>query len=369
MKKINIVFSFVILLVIAISCSVPDGISQDITIDKSVVPNDVNALIDITNDNSGKVTITPSATSAGTYSVYFGDGTAIPALVQFGSNVTHVYQEGEYTVKVVANGLNGVKTENTFPLSIVFRAPENLTVTFTKKVHNLKVKANALYATSYVVFFGDVGAGEVGTPLANASEISHDYPAAGTYNVKVIALSGGIAQTEKITEVVITDAFELPITFDNSNVVYSFVSSGNMTFQKVTNPKISGMNTSPTVGRFFKVVGAPANSASTSLLDNPIDFSTGNKIRVLVYTTSASNIGKKLNLELQSAVGGTPANGVAVLKVPLTTSGAWEELVFDFSTISGIPANAKFNQLVFRFNDTSTGRNETFYIDDIRLTN
>ena len=369
MKKINIILSFLVILTTAISCSIPDGISQDLTLNKTNSPTNVASLFDITNDNSGKVTITPSASGAGTYSVYFGDDTSNPALVQFGANVTHVYQEGDYTVKVVANGLNGVNTEETFPLSVIFRAPENLTVTFTKTAHSLKVKANALYATSYLVYFGDVGPDEVGTPLAAAAEVSHNYTAAGTYNVKVVALSGGVAQTEKTTEVVITDAFELPITFDNPNVVYSFVSSGNMTFQKVTNPNISGINTSSTVGRFFKVVGAPANSASTSLLNNPIDFSAGNKIRVLVYTTSTSNIGKKLNVELQSAVGGNPANGVAILKVPLTTSGAWEELVFDFSTIPGIPANAKFNQLVFRFNDSTTGRNEIFYIDDIRLTN
>ncbi|MFH4966212.1 hypothetical protein V8G69_14520 [Gaetbulibacter sp. M235] len=368
MKKINIILSFLVILTTAISCSIPDGISQDLTLNKTDSPTDVASLFDITNDNSGKVTITPSASGAGTYSVYFGDDTSNPALVQFGANVSHLYKEGNYTVKVVANGLNGVNTEKTFPLSVIFRAPENLTVTFTKTAHNLKVKANAIYAASYLVYFGDVGPDEVGTPLAAAAEVSHTYTAAGTYNVKVVALSGGIAQTEKTTEVVITDAFELPITFDNPNVAYSFVTSG-LSFQKVANPNISGINTSDMVGKIFKVVGSPANSSSTSTLDYPIDFSTGNKIRVLVYTTSSSNIGKKLNVELQSAVGGTPANGVAILKVPLTTSGSWEELVFDFSTIPGIPANAKFNQLVFRFNDSTTGRSETFYIDNIRLTN
>ena len=368
MKKINIVLSFVALFFTTISCSVPDGISNDLTVDTTIVPYDVTAIIDITNDNSGKVTITPSATGAGTYSVYFGDDTVNSALVQFGANVSHVYQEGNYTIKVVANGLNGIKTEQTFPLSIVYRAPENLSVTFTKKAHNLKVKANALYAASYLVYFGDAGSGEIGTPLALNSEVSHDYAAAGTYDVKVVALSGGAAQSEKITPVVIYDPFELPITFESPNVIYSFVTAGNMTFLKTTNPNTSGINTSSTVGRFFKVVGAAANSSSTSTLDYPIDFSAGNKIRVLVYTTSSSNIGKKLNVELQSAVGGTPANGVAILKVPLTTSGTWEELIFDFSTIPGIPSDAKFNQLVFRFNDTQSGRNEIIYFDNIRLT-
>jgi hypothetical protein len=64
---------------------------------------------------------------------------------------------------------------------------------------------------------------------------------------------------------------------------------------------------------------------------------------------------------------------VGVLKVPFTTSGVWEELVFDFSTVS-LPANSKFGQIVLRFNDAYTGAGlggqfATFYIDNIRLTN
>ena len=80
-------------------------------------------------------------------------------------------------------------------------------------------------------------------------------------------------------------------------------------------------------------------------------------------------IGKKLNVELEWAVGGTPSNGVAVLKVPVTTSGAWEELVFDFSGNTGIPATAKFTQLVLRFNEGTDGAGAIVYVDNIRLTN
>jgi hypothetical protein len=57
------------------------------------------------------------------------------------------------------------------------------------------------------------------------------------------------------------------------------------------------------------------------------------------------------------------------LKVALTTSGAWEELVFDFGTIPAIPATAKFNQLVLRFNDSTDGAGAVIYVDNFRLTN
>ena len=92
-------------------------------------------------------------------------------------------------------------------------------------------------------------------------------------------------------------------------------------------------------------------------------------IKVWVYNPSAALIGAKLNVELEAAVGGTPSNGVAVLKVPVTKSGVWEELVFDYSGIAGIPAGTKFGQLVLRFNDTVDGAGAIIYVDNFRLTN
>lgn len=370
MKKINLIFSLVILLAVMIRCSVPDGISQDLTFDKTTAPTAVAGVFNISTDNLGNVTITPSASGAGTYDVYFGDGTANPATVPYEGNIVHKYKEGNYTVKIVAKGLNGVNTEKTFPLSVVYRAPENLAVTLTPKAHNLKVKATALYAASFLVYFGDAGASEVGTPLAIGAEVSHNYATQGTYNVKVVALSGGAANTEKITSVVITDPFEFPITFESTTVKYSFVPIGGFTYFLTTNPKLIG-NTTAKVARFNKLGSSVANSGTSSVLDSPIDFSVGKKIKVWAYNPSATNIGKKVTLELASADGGTPANGVAVLKVAFTSSGVWEEFVFDYGTIlPAISSSAKFNQMIIRYNDTAPGRTgETFYLDEFRLTN
>jgi len=66
---------------------------------------------------------------------------------------------------------------------------------------------------------------------------------------------------------------------------------------------------------------------------------------------------------------GTIDNGIAVLKTAFTTSGAWEELVFDFGTLANVPANAKFTQLVLRFNDSSDGAGAVIYVDNFRQTN
>jgi hypothetical protein len=88
----------------------------------------------------------------------------------------------------------------------------------------------------------------------------------------------------------------------------------------------------------------------------------------LAYNPNPANVGKSLNVELEWSIDG-PANGVAVLKVPFTTSNAWEELVFDFGSISAIPAGTKFTQLVLRFNDSQDGAGNVIYVDNFRLTN
>lgn len=363
MKKIKYFLSLLLLIAFAAGCEL-DKYEDLSSLDTITPPGGVASLFDITNDNSGNVKITPSGEGTGYYDVFFGDGTTTPGKVQSGNSIVHSYAEGNYTVKIVAVGINGATAEKTYPLSIVYRAPENLAVTFTKLGLNLKVKATALYAKSYLVYYGDV-ANEVGTPLAAGAEIQHDYPAIGTYDVKVVALSGGVARIEQIFPVTITIPFVFPITFETVGVNYFFGSfGGGQQFTKEANPNPSGINTSATVGRFRR--GWENWSGTYSPLNAPLDFATGNKVRVWVYTPDAVNIGKKLNVELES---GTINNGIAVLKVALTKSGEWEELVFDFSTIAAIPANAKFNQLVLRFNDGVNGDFATIYVDNFRFSN
>ncbi|MFV8360048.1 hypothetical protein [Flavobacterium sp. LS1P3] len=365
MKKIKLIFSFILVLLVAISCTV-EGISDDTALLGTESSANLNKIFDISTDNSGKVTITPTADGAVSFKVEYGHGTVSSVKVAPGASTTHVYPEGKYTVKITATSISGATTEQTFPLDVVYRAPENLAVTLNKNIHNLKVKAKADYAKSYLVYFGDVP-NEVGTPLATDGEVAHDYAVAGTYNVKVVALSGGAAKTEKTTPTIIYNAYGLPITYELATQNYGVGGTfGGISTAVVANPFPTGLNTSATVWKYTKTTGAETWSGTYSTLDSPIDFATGNKIKLLMYATE---VGKNLNVELEWAVGGTPANGVAVLKVANTVANSWQELVFDFSTIAAIPANAKFTQLVFRYDDSAKGSGEVIYIDNIRLTN
>lgn len=369
MKKITITFSLLVLIAGFTGCK-RDGIDKDTSFLNSASIVSTGKIFDISNDNSGNVTITPTGEGVSSFVVKFGDGSgaSAEAAVKPGYSATHAYPEGSYTVTIVSKSLSGQETTNTYPLQVTYRAPEKVTINTEPSGLTLKVSATALYAASYLVYFGDA-ANETGTPLAAGANVSHTYATNGTYTVKVVALSGGAAKTEATKSVTVTDPFGLPITFESTTVTYFFGTfGGGQQFAKVDNPNASGLNTSAKVGKFTR--GWEGWSGTYSPLNVPIDMSQGKKIKVLVYNPDPALIGKMLNVELEA--GSSISNGVGVLKVPLTTSGAWEELVFDFSTIAGIPADEKFSQLVLRFNDAAdgaTGVGAVIYVDNFTQTN
>ncbi|KUO68209.1 MAG: hypothetical protein APF83_00315 [Lutibacter sp. BRH_c52] len=363
MKNIKLIFSIVFLLAVTINCTVDAGIDDDLSFLDSASSGDVTKIFDISTDNSGIVKITPLGTGVTSYKVSYGHGTGdlASAVVSPGASTSHAYPEGTFTVSIEASDIAGKKTTTTYPLTVTYRAPENLTISTSGEV---KVKASALYAKSFLVYYGDV-ANEVGTPMAIGQELpAHTYPAsAEPFVLKVVALSGGAAKTEATKTLM-----GFPIDFDHAAVDYffgTFDDWGQQKFETVDNPNKSGLNISNKVGKFTN--GHAGWSGTYTPLNVPLNLAYGNKIKVLVYNPDAANIGKKLNVELEWSIGG-PANGVGVLKMPLTKSGEWEELVFDFSTIPAV-ANAKFTQLVLRFNDTSSGVEEIIYVDNFRLTN
>lgn len=359
-----------VLLAVMSGCEKKDGIDDDLSFLNTATTTNNNSIFDISNDNSGNVRITPTGQGSSSFVVNFGHGTgaSASAVVMPGNSVTHAYPEGTYTVTIVSKSLSGQESTATYPITVTYRAPEDLIVTKTHSPYQLKVKATAKYAASYLVYWGDV-ANEVGTPLATGGEVSHTYASSGNYTLKVVALSGGAAKTEEISQVTITENFGLPINFESTVIDYFFGTFGGALFEKVANPDPSGINTSPLVGKFTR--GWEGWGGTYSPLNVPIDMANGKKIKIWAYNPNPALIGAKLNVELES---GTIANGIAVLKTAFTTSGTWEELVFDFSTIAAVPNNATFNQLVLRFNDTvygnDPGGNGTIiYLDNFVQTN
>lgn len=367
MKKIKSIFSYLLVLLVVASCSTPDSLNDDLNYLNTASSSNNNRIFDISDDNSGLVKITPVGEGVTSFTVSYGHGSTGPVTLSPGQSTTHNYPEGSYTVTIVSTDIAGHQTSNEYPLQLTYRAPENLVINKSLNGYDLTVSATADYANSFLVYFGDV-TGEVGTPMAVGQTLpAHTYASAGTYNLKVVALSGGTATTQVIEQVVIFNPYSLPITYEDPNQNYSIGGTfGGVDVAKVANPFPGGINTSPTVWRYTKNNGAATWSGTWTPLSTPngtpINIDNGNKIKVMVYSTE---VGKKLNVEIEQGT-----NGVSnkILQVASTVANQWEELVFDFGTF-GIPAGTEFRQLVFRYNDVASGSGEVIYIDNVTQSN
>ena len=363
MKNIKLICSILFVIVVATSCTKIEGIDKDLSFLNSVNPANLDKIFDISTDNSGIVKITPVGEGVASYVINFGHGTgtAATASVAPGIPASHAYPEGSYTVTIDAIDLAGKTTTTTYPLVVTYRAPEEVVITIDA---NVVVSAKALYAKSFLVYYGDV-ANEVGTPMAVGEKLPfHTYAAGGPYDLKVVALSGGAAKTE-----VVKTLFGLPVNFESSTVNYSFTTTGTgQAFDKIANPFATGINTSATVGRFTR--GSDGANSTTTVLDIPINFAFGKKITMMVYNPSPTAINKKMYVELRSAVGNVPADGLAVKNVKITKSGEWELMTFDFSTFTSaqIPDNTKFGQMIITYG-LGIPAGGIIYIDTISLTN
>jgi hypothetical protein len=207
MKKIKTYYKALFLLVFLVACTEDD--LRELSYLKSVeLPTNIAAAFNITQDNTGLVTITPSGDGAVSYDISFGDSSTEPANVVQGNGVEHTYGEGTYEIGVIAYNLNGDSVAVTQELIVSFQAPQNLVVTLendaaiTKQVN---VSATADFAAMYEFYSGEVG---VTQPVETANigdVISYTYAEPGIYSVKIIAMGGAIATTEHTEEFEVTE--------------------------------------------------------------------------------------------------------------------------------------------------------------------
>ena len=328
----------------------------------------LTALYDITQDNTGVVTITPNGEGVTYFEVYFGDNTATPVKVLPGKNTMHQYAEGVYKVKIVGYNSMGAKTEATQDLTVSFKAPEDLKVTLAQNGLALTVDATALYETYYKVFFGD--SNNV-TPIPfktfiEGQPITYTYAKAGTYDVKVVALSGGAASSEVIKTIKVGKQIELPIGFDDVNYDYTFGDFGGAASSVVEDPK----DASNKVMKVVKTAGAEVwagTTMSTNLgLAKAIPLKAGaTTMQARVYSPAA---GITVKLKVEDRTNGN----IAVETDALTTvANAWEVLEFNFANqSSGTPAINFANtydkaSIFFDFGNAGSGK--VFYCDDVMM--
>ncbi|ULQ55227.1 hypothetical protein KJS94_11295 [Flavihumibacter rivuli] len=333
-------------------------------VDRAATPGKLSALFDITQDNTGLVTITPNGEGISYFLLYYGDGTAEPVKLQPGQSTRHRYEEGNYEVRILGIGINGATTEAKQPLTVSFKEPENFEINAVidpANVFQVNLSAKADYETLFKVYFGDEE-DEVPQSFQEGETISHIYKKTGTYTIRVIALSGGAATKELTKEITILNPVLLPIDFEIATQPYPFINfdGGNTTV--INNPHPGGLNASARVGKMVKSPGQPWGGSLISL-GGPIDFSTNKIFRMKVYSP---RVGAKVLLKVENATNGSIS---FEKEVQTTKDNEWEELGFDFRDIN--TSNSYQNiVLIFELGTPGDGSaNFTFYFDDIRLTN
>lgn len=201
MKLLKYFLSAILIVTTIWSCTDDEFGSLDF-LSTATAPTNGTAFVNVTQDNTGTVTITPNGEGATFYEVYFGDNTASPAKVNQGGSVTHVYNEGSYDVRLVSTNITGLKSETVMPIVVSFKAPMNLEVVIendkaVSKQVNVTVKAD--YGLLFDVYFGEAG-NDVPVSANMGGTASYIYKVAGKYTIRVVAKSAAIKTTEQTQE-------------------------------------------------------------------------------------------------------------------------------------------------------------------------
>ncbi|KPM30666.1 Hypothetical protein I595_3162 [Croceitalea dokdonensis DOKDO 023] len=341
-------------------------------------PTNVNAIFDIAQDDSGEVSVTPTAVGASVFEVFFGDvENETPTEVAPGETITKVYGEGEFILKVVAIGATGLTSELSRVVTISFTPPTDLQFALEISDENpfeVIVSASAQNATVYDVFFGATE-DEVPVTIMNGETAQFTYAEIGDYVVRVVARGAGAATIEASETVTIlgnADPIVLPITFDSASVNYAFGTFNGASYEIVENPDASGAN--PTVSNVGAITNSGAQFEGGAFnLGTPVDFS-GNMKTITMKMWSQVAVPVLLKFE-----GGV--NDERQTEVVANHSGTgWEDLSFNFATdaiksfIDGnqgvgepfVPEGQYATMVIFIDGPGTTAG--TFFIDDIAQT-
>jgi len=204
MKAIKYILSTVLLITMVWSCT-EDEFGDTDFLNSAVAPTNVAALFTITQDNTGLVSISPSADGAVQFEIKHGDGTEDPEIVKAGEKSDHTYGEGTYTVDIVAKGITGLSTSLAKELVVSFQAPKFGTdpiiendAAVSKQV-NVTVPDDAKFAMFFDVTFVEDGLETIVTGNVGES-VSYPYANPGIVDIKVVLKGGAIETVEYVLE-------------------------------------------------------------------------------------------------------------------------------------------------------------------------
>jgi hypothetical protein len=337
MKNIKTIYKAFIILIFVSACSENENLDF---LENIPVPTNIAATYNLTQDNTGVVTITPSAESAISFDVYYGDATTEPVKIEQGKSTTHTYAEGSYDVKIVAFNSVGKTTEFTQPLVVSFQAPQNLVVTIKNDAATSKqvgITATADFATMYEFYSGEA---DVTQPVAIANigdPLNYQYKEPGTYDVKIIAKGGAIATAEytesfEVTEVLApTSAAANPPTRNAEDVVSIFS-------DKYTDVTLNELPTVWSQGNFDATTIVGNNVWKLSNLDflgmvtnydTGVDVSAMEKLHIDYWVPSGTT--NELLVKIVNTVDG----GEGVVSLGTTAGGSWQSIEIDMTGFDG----------------------------------
>ena len=364
MKKIQLLLSL-FAVTFFLSCTSENNL---VDLDALQAPSNIAALTTITQDNSGNVTFLPTGEGVTQFEIYFGDTTTAPVFVAPGGTATHKYKEGKYQAKIVGVTINGKKTEAIQEVTVSFLAPINFEPVITIGSNlSINVTAKADLETFFQVYFGDV-ANEVPINFMQDQVISHTYINPGTFQVRVVALSGGAATTQKIQSVTVTNLFAAPVPLiPAANVISMFSDSytnvavdtwrTSWSQANLEDIDISGNKTKKYSGLNFvgiETTTTPINAAAMTFFHVDIWSSDFTEFRV-----------KLVDFGPNGAFGGGDDKEHEIT-IANPEKEKWVSLDLALSDFTGLTTRSNIAQLIFA---GSPAGNTTVYVDNVFFYN
>ncbi|MEH6537336.1 MAG: hypothetical protein V7719_13140 [Psychroserpens sp.] len=137
----------------------------------------------------------------------------------------------------------------------------------------------------------------------------------------------------------------------------AFISFGNIAdTEVVTNPDMSGINTSPNVAQLTKTNGSEVWAGALFDTGSPIDLASFGQINVKTWSPI---VGAVVKLKLENA----DASITHEIDLPTTVANEWENLLYDFNDA---PAGDYVKVVIF-FDFGNPGDDSVYYYDDIEL--
>ena len=337
MKHIKTIYKAFIILIFISACTEDENLDF---IENIAPPTNVEAIFKITQDNTGLVTVIPTAEGTVSFDVHFGDTTVEPAKLEQGTSVDHIYAEGSYEVAVIAYNSIGKTTEILVPLVVSFQAPQNLVVTLENDAavsKQLNITATAEFATTYEFYSGEASVTQPAA-IANIGDVlNYQYAEAGIYDVKVIAKGGAIATAEDATSFEVTEILApltsapSPQTRDAGDVVSIFS-------DKYTDVSLDELPTGWSLGGLEETSVDGDNIWKLTNLDfigmvtnyaNGIDVSSMEKMHIDYWVPE--DVTNELLVKIVNTVDG----GEAEASLGTTEGGSWQSVELDMSVFDG----------------------------------